>query len=109
MAITVDRGHQRLGPAPGERFFRYGTRLAAVSAYAAAVAVGFALLGPVLGREDATTVLPAAQAIERVKVQRGDTLELIAARNGVSVTRLLALNPGLEPLALERGARLRVR
>jgi LysM repeat protein len=43
------------------------------------------------------------------RVRRGDTLELIAERFDTDVERLLALNPGIDPLQLTVGQRIRVR
>jgi LysM repeat protein len=43
-----------------------------------------------------------------VRVVAGDTLETIALRHGTTVTALLRLNPGLEPLALQVGQQLRL-
>ena len=42
-------------------------------------------------------------------VASGDTLGLIAGRLHTTVSRLLALNPGVDPTALHVGQRIRVR
>lgn len=42
-------------------------------------------------------------------VRQGDTLSGIAVRTGVAVSTLQALNPGLNPNALQPGQRLRLR
>ena len=42
------------------------------------------------------------------RVQPGDTLESIASRSGTTVERLLELNPGIDPVALRIGQRIRV-
>lgn len=41
-------------------------------------------------------------------VREGDTLATIAEENGTTVERLLELNPGIDPVALPVGARIRV-
>jgi LysM repeat protein len=41
-------------------------------------------------------------------VRSGDTLATIAEANGTTVERLLELNPGIDPVALPVGARVRV-
>ena len=56
--------------------------------------------------ETATETAPAKRAFYRVKT--GDTLEAIAIQFDTSVEALLDLNPGVDPLALEPGQRLRV-
>jgi LysM repeat protein len=42
-------------------------------------------------------------------IQPGDTLETIAAKTGVSVSRLQQLNPDVDPQALTAGASLKLR
>ena len=42
------------------------------------------------------------------RVKAGDTLESIAAKFDTTVDDLLALNPGIDPLALSPGQKLRV-
>jgi LysM repeat protein len=42
-------------------------------------------------------------------VQDGDTLGSIAAKTGVSVERLQALNPGLDQFSLQTGQRIKIR
>jgi len=41
-------------------------------------------------------------------VQTGDTLGGIAAKTGTTVTRLMQLNPGINPSALQVGQKIRV-
>jgi LysM repeat protein len=43
------------------------------------------------------------------RVRAGDTLSEIAARTGVAVGRIEALNPSVSPTALQTGQRLRLR
>jgi LysM repeat protein len=42
------------------------------------------------------------------RVREGDTLESIASDHGTSVEDLLTLNPGIDPVALRIGQRIRV-
>jgi LysM repeat protein len=42
------------------------------------------------------------------RVQAGDTLESIASDHGTTVEALLELNPGIDPVALNIGQRIRV-
>lgn len=42
-------------------------------------------------------------------VQTGDTLGSIAAKTGVSVEKLQALNPGLDQFSLQTGQRIKIR
>jgi LysM repeat protein len=41
-------------------------------------------------------------------IQTGDTLAAIAVKSGTTVTRLIQLNPGINPTALRVGQRIRV-
>jgi LysM repeat protein len=56
--------------------------------------------------EATTTGKKKKKKIYRVKV--GDTLESIAAKFDTTVDDLLALNPGIDPLALSPGQKIRV-
>jgi len=69
-----------------------------------------------------TTVLPTTSAPDTTtaaatttsnkkkiyRVKAGDTLESIAAKFNTTVDDLLALNPGIDPLALSPGQKIRV-
>jgi Tfp pilus assembly protein FimV len=57
----------------------------------------------------ATTTGQEPQGRRFYRVRRGDTLESIAERFETDVERLLTLNPGIDPLGLTVGQRLRVR
>jgi LysM repeat protein len=52
---------------------------------------------------------PQEQGPATYVIQPGDTLETIAEETGVSVDRLLTLNPGIDPQALPSGAELNLR
>jgi LysM repeat protein len=43
------------------------------------------------------------------RVKEGDTLTAISDKTGVSTVQLVALNPGLDPQALQPGDRLKLR
>lgn len=64
----------------------------------------------------ATTTAPAKRSRKAPKappkqytIQTNDTLGLIATRTGISEERLLALNPDLDPNALQVGATVKLR
>lgn len=52
------------------------------------------------------TTAPAEEQFYRIRA--GDTLEAISQRFGTSVESLQSLNPGIDPLALSPGQRIRV-
>ena len=51
----------------------------------------------------------AARPPHAYVVQNGDTLTSIAARTGVPVSRILKLNPGVDPQILISGEKLNLR
>ncbi|MGH3023649.1 MAG: LysM peptidoglycan-binding domain-containing protein [Gaiellaceae bacterium] len=61
------------------------------------------------GEPDGTTGSAPTSGRRFYRVRRGDTLESIAARFEIGVDELLELNPGIDPLALSPGQRIRVR
>lgn len=67
------------------------------------------------GTTERTTTNPPTQTERQAgrrrnyTVQTGDTLGAIAEKTGVSVERLLVLNPELDPQALVAGQRIRLR
>jgi LysM repeat protein len=59
---------------------------------------------------DGTTTNAAGPCLRnRARVREGDTLESIAARCDVPVDQIIELNPGIDPLALTPGQRVRIR
>jgi lipoprotein NlpD len=54
-------------------------------------------------------VAHVAAAARYYRVRSGDTLTAIAAKSGVTVVRLLHLNPKLQPTALFIGERIRIK
>jgi LysM repeat protein len=56
-----------------------------------------------------TTTVRRAKGPATYTVQSGDTFSQIAARTGVSLARLRALNPGVDEQALHIGERIRLR
>lgn len=108
MAISVERVRT---PRPQPRLEVYGARLLAFAAYVGLLVLAFVLFGPALGLRGGSeaVVLPPPVEREVVEVRAGDTPELLAAEQGLSVARLLALNPGLSPVGLEPGTTVRVR
>lgn len=91
---------------------RTAARIAAPAAFLLAVTIAVLLVRAGLQESDGSGPPPAAVTtggqLRVVIVRRGDTLEVIAARTGTTVARLRRLNPGLDPVALRPGLRLRV-
>ena len=99
-------------------------RIAAPAAFFLAATVLFILIERGLNGEaqTPTTALPTTSAPDATtaagtttskkkqiyRVKAGDTLESIAAKFDTTVDDLLALNPGIDPLALSPGQKIRV-
>jgi len=100
----------------------WAARLAAPLAFLAAAIVLILLVQSGLSADEADTGTSAPSATtttqggtttvaterRRYRVQRGDTLESIAAKFGTTVEALIELNPDIDPLALSPGQRIRV-
>jgi LysM repeat protein len=109
------------GLVENEKTRTWAARLAAPLAFAAAAIVLILLVQSGLRADDSetgTTATPTATTQggtttvatqrKRYRVQRGDTLESIAAKFGTTVEALIELNPDIDPLALSPGQRIRV-
>jgi LysM repeat protein len=57
---------------------------------------------------ETTPVTTPSKKKQFYRVKTGDTLESIAAKFNTTVDDLLALNPGIDPLALSPGQKIRV-
>jgi len=88
-------------------------RVAAPVAFLLAVTVMVVLVRSGLRADDTPPNGPAPVAAtsrpHTVAVRAGDTLGKIAARYGTTVEALTRLNPGIDPVGLRVGQRLRVR
>ena len=60
-------------------------------------------------RTTTTRQITPPSARRNYSIEAGDTLETIAAQFDTTVERLLTLNPGLDPVALRIGQRIRVK
>ena len=102
------------------------TRLAAPAAFLAGITVAVLLVRAGLDDQETTTAAQTSVATTTaattavtqtateptpvfVEVESGGTLDQIALDNDTTVERLLQLNPGLDPTALQVGQRIRVR
>jgi LysM repeat protein len=102
------------------------TRLAAPAAFLAGITIAVLLVRSGLSDGETTTAAQTKVATTAatttastptatqptpvfVEVESGGTLDQIALDNDTTVERLLLLNPGLDPTALQVGQRIRVR
>src|SRR4051794_5575421 len=56
----------------------------------------------------ATTTAPPAPTVQTYTVASGDTLGSIAAKHGTTIDALLAANPGVDPVAMQIGDKIRL-
>jgi LysM repeat protein len=102
------------------------TRYGVPAAFLAAVTIAVLLIKAGLGGDNGSTVSTTGQALpptstatarattkhavtsQYYTIQSGDTLGAIALREHTTVDELLRLNPGIDPLSLHTGSRIRV-
>jgi hypothetical protein len=91
-----------------EALLRQATRLAVATLYVAAVVVALLLVRPAFRNEPAPVVAPTPPAPQQVdKLRKGETVATFAARHGLGLGDLLALNPRINSLRLPPGTKLR--
>jgi LysM repeat protein len=96
-----------------ERFnelLRHGTRALVVACYVAAVIVAVVLVRPAFRDvQTPTAVVPAAPVVQQLDtLRKGETVATFAARHGLELGDLLALNPSVDSLTLKPGTKLRI-
>ena len=98
---NVERWHHLL---------RRAARLVAVACYVTAVIVALLLVRPAFHDVHApTTVVPPAPVAQQMDtLRKGETVATFAARHGLELGDLLALNPSIDSLILEPGTKLRI-
>jgi LysM repeat protein len=92
-----------------EGLIRRGMRLAAVACYCAAILVAFLLVRPAFRETPAPVVEPVQQVAPTTdKIRKGESVATFAARHGLELGDLLALNPKIDSLSLRPGTELRI-
>jgi hypothetical protein len=95
--------------APVDEFFRRGTRLAALVFYVTALIVALVLVRPAFRDAPVPTLAPDAPAAPLTDtLRKGESVATFAARHGMALGDLLALNPEIDSLSAKRGTELRV-
>jgi hypothetical protein len=88
---------------------RNGTRFAALCFYLIALIVGIALIKPAFQDVQAPLVARTPVAVQTDALRKRETVATFAARHGLELGDLLALNPSIHSLSLPAGTKLRVR
>jgi LysM repeat protein len=92
-----------------ESFVRHGTRLAVVAVYVTAAVVALLLVRPAFRDQSGPVVAPSQPSAPAVdKIRKGESVATFAARHGLDLGELLALNPGVDSLSLPPGTKLRI-
>lgn len=103
---TIDPGIRR--PAL-DGLLRRSARLTAVAAYTTAVVLGLIAVRPAFQHETTVPIAPPRPAPARTDVVRkGESVAIFAARHGLDLGELLALNPKVDSLELKAGTKLRI-
>jgi hypothetical protein len=88
---------------------RHGTRLVVVACYVAALIVAVLLVRPAFRNvEVSVAVVPAALVWQTDALRKHETVASFAARHGLELGDLLALNPSIDSLTLPPGTKLRI-
>jgi hypothetical protein len=105
---AIEPGFQR-----GERLdslLRQSTRLGVVAVYFTAAIVALVLARPAFRDTGGAAVVtpPPAAAPKTDVIRKGESVASFAARHGLDLGELLALNPSVDSLTLPRGTKLRI-
>jgi hypothetical protein len=92
-----------------ETLLRQGTRIAVVAFYVTALVVALLLVRPAF-RDGvaAPTVSPKPAPPRMDTILKGESVATFAARHGLDLGEVLALNPNVNSLSLPAGTKLRI-
>jgi hypothetical protein len=103
---TVEPG---IGRDELQHVLRRSTRLGAFAAYVVALAVGLVAVRPAFQHQPPAAPPAKPQAAPRTdELRKGESVATFAARHGLDLGELLALNPRINSLRLPPGTRLRI-
>jgi hypothetical protein len=91
-----------------ETLLRCGTRIAVVILYVTALVVALLLVRPAFRDVTAPAVAPKPAPPRTDVVLKGESVATFAARHGLDLGELLALNPSVNSLSLPAGTKLRI-
>jgi hypothetical protein len=103
---TIEPGIRR---ADVEQLLRRSSRLGAITAYVTALVIGFVAVRPAFQHEPALPVVkPQPPPPQIDSLRKGESVATFAARHGLDLGQVLALNPKLDSLTLPAGTKLRI-
>jgi LysM domain len=91
-----------------ETLLRLGTRIAVVACYATALIVALLLVRPAFRDVTVPAVAPKPAPPRTAVILKGESVSTFAARHGLDLGEILALNPSLNSLSVPAGTRLRI-
>jgi hypothetical protein len=91
-----------------EMLLRRATRVAVVAFYVTALVVAFLLVRPAFRDVAGPAVAPKPVAPRTDVILKGESVATFAARHGLDLGEVLALNPSVNSLALPAGTKLRI-
>lgn len=91
-----------------ESLLRRGTRIAVVACYVTALVVAFLLVRPAFRDVAVPAVAPRPAPPRTAVTLKGESVSTFAARHGLDLGEILALNPSLNSLSVPAGTKLRI-
>ena len=91
-----------------ETLLRLGTRIAVVACYVTALVVALLLVRPAFRDVTAPAVVPKPSPPRTAVILKGESVSTFAARHGLDLGEILALNPSLNSLSVPAGTKLRI-
>jgi hypothetical protein len=91
-----------------ESLLRLGTRIAVVACYVTALVVALLLVRPAFRDSTVPAVAPKPAPPRTDVILKGESVSTFAARHGLDLGEILALNPNVNSLSLPAGTKLRV-
>jgi hypothetical protein len=92
----------------GEALLGRGTRIAVVAFYVTALVVALLLVRPAFRDVAAPAVAPKPAPPRTDHILKGESVATFAARHGLDLGEVLALNPSVNSLSLPAGTKLRI-
>ena len=91
-----------------ETLLRRGTRTVVVACYVAALVMALLLVRPAFRDVAVPAVAPKPAPPRTAVVLKGESVSTFAARHGLDLGEILALNPSLNSLSVPAGTKLRI-
>jgi hypothetical protein len=91
-----------------ETLLRQGTRIAVVAFYVTALVVALLLVRPAFRDVATPAVAPKPAPPRTAVILKGESVATFAARYGLDLGEVLALNPRVNSLSLPAGTKLRI-